>query len=43
MIPTESRIVDAMKQDSQTLLIIDEIEVDIQLDESLFSLQELSW
>lgn len=43
MIPTESRIVDAMKQDSQTLLIIEEIEVDIRLDESLFSLQELSW
>jgi outer membrane lipoprotein-sorting protein len=43
MLPTESRIVDAMKQDSQTLLIIDEIDVNIQLDESIFSLQELSW
>jgi hypothetical protein len=43
MIPTESRIVDAMKQDSLTLLIIDEIEVNIRLDESRFSLQELSW
>ncbi|MBI9100915.1 MAG: outer membrane lipoprotein-sorting protein [Spirochaetales bacterium] len=42
-IPIETRISDKMKRDSETIMIIHELEVNIRVDASLFSLDELSW
>lgn len=36
-------IKDEMKSDSQTLLILTSLQTDIPIDDSIFSLQELSW
>jgi len=38
-----TRISDKMKKDSETLMIIDELEIDVPIDEDKFSLEELSW
>lgn len=42
-IPIETRISDKMKRDSETIMAIEDIEVNVRLDASLFSLDELSW
>jgi outer membrane lipoprotein-sorting protein len=42
-IPMEMVISDALKRNSSTTVVIDEIEVGIPLDEETFSLEELSW
>ena len=39
----ETRISDKMKSDSDTVLIVKELEVDVILDDDIFSLEELSW
>ena len=39
----KTRISDKMKSDSETLMIIRDLEVDIRLDDDVFSLEELSW
>ncbi len=43
VLPVETRISDKMKRDSETIMILDELEVDIRIDPALFSLDELSW
>ena len=40
---SESRISDKMKKDSETIMKIDSLEVDIPLDKNLFSLENLTW
>lgn len=42
-IGTHLLISDALKRNSSTELVLEDIEVDIPLDDSLFSLEELSW
>ena len=42
-IPVETRISDKLKQDSETIMVMDELEVNVRLDSDLFSLDELSW
>ena len=39
----ETRISDKMKRDSDTVLIVKDLKVDVPLDEDIFSLEELSW
>jgi outer membrane lipoprotein-sorting protein len=41
--PTKSRIEDKLKKDSQTVMGIDTLQVDIPLDDDLFSLENLTW
>ncbi|MBN2658779.1 MAG: outer membrane lipoprotein-sorting protein [Spirochaetales bacterium] len=43
MIGVETRIVDKMKTDTETIMKINDIEINIRLDNNLFSLDELSW
>lgn len=42
-VAVKTRISDKMKVDSETVMIIHELEIDISLDPDLFSLEELSW
>ncbi len=42
-VATETRISDKMKTDTETIMILDELEVNIRIDDDLFSLDELSW
>lgn len=42
-VPMEMVISDALKRNSSTTVMIEEIEVGIPLDEEIFSLEELSW
>lgn len=42
-VPTHIKMVDTMKKNSSTEFIIEEMEVDLRLDESIFSLEELTW
>ena len=42
-IPTDIIMEDQLKSDSSTELIIEEIDINIPLDPSLFSLEELTW
>jgi len=42
-VAVKSRISDKMKKDSETLMFIDELELNVPLDESIFSIRELSW
>ncbi len=42
-VATKTRISDMMKSDSETLIIISDLKVNIPLDERIFSLEELSW
>jgi outer membrane lipoprotein-sorting protein len=42
-VPTHIKMVDTMKKSSGTEFIIEDIQVDIPLDPSLFSLEELTW
>ncbi|HAK47073.1 MAG TPA: outer membrane lipoprotein-sorting protein [Spirochaeta sp.] len=39
----ETRISDKMKSNSNTVLIMKDLKVDIKLDDEIFSLEELSW
>jgi len=43
MVGTETRIVDKMKTDTETIMKIMDLQIDIRLDDNLFSLDELSW
>ena len=43
LIPVRLEMSDLMKKDSRTVFLIDTIEVDIAVDESLFSLEELTF
>ncbi|MGE4453088.1 MAG: outer membrane lipoprotein-sorting protein [Sphaerochaeta sp.] len=43
MLPKESRIEDAMKRDSATWMVLSTLDVDIPLERSLFSLENLTW
>ena len=43
LIPVRMEMSDLMKKDSRTVFLIDTIEVDIDVDESLFSLEELTF
>jgi hypothetical protein len=38
-----TKIEDKMKRDSATEMRIDHLEIDVQLDPSIFSLQNLTW
>ncbi len=42
-LPKESRIEDKMKTDSATLMVLDSLAVDIPLDRSIFTLENLTW
>lgn len=42
-LPFETLISDALKRNSSTRIVIDEIELGLRLDDDLFSLEELSW
>ena len=43
LIPVRLEMSDLMKQDSRTVFVIDTIEVDVPVDENLFSLEELTF
>ncbi|MCF7934572.1 MAG: outer membrane lipoprotein-sorting protein [Spirochaetia bacterium] len=43
VLATTTRISDTMKADSQTLMIIRELQVNVPIDSRIFSLDELSW
>ena len=43
LIPVRMEMSDLMKKDSRTVFLIDTIEVDIEVDENLFSLEELTF
>ena len=43
LIPVRLEMSDLMKKDSRTVFLIDTIEVDIEVDENLFSLEELTF
>lgn len=43
IIPTHMTMVDTMKKNSSTELIIEEMKINVSLDPSLFSLEELTW
>lgn len=40
---TVSRISDTMKSDSETIMVIEELEIDVRISDDIFSLDELSW
>ncbi|MGH0053365.1 MAG: outer membrane lipoprotein-sorting protein [Sphaerochaetaceae bacterium] len=42
-LPKDTRIEDAMKHDSATLMTLNTLEVNIPLDENLFTLENLTW
>ena len=42
-VPMETRVSDALKRNSSTVMTIDTIEIDLRLRGDLFSLEELSW
>lgn len=42
-IAVETRISDKMKSNSETLLIVKDLKVNIRIDDEMFSLEELSW
>ena len=42
-IASETQIVDTLKRDSSTRMIIDELNIDIDVDPSVFSLDNLTW
>ena len=42
-IPVRTSISDALKKDSRTIMITQEIQIDIPLDSGLFSLENLTW
>ena len=43
IIPTRLTVEDSLKSDSRTEFVIEDIEIGIDLDPNLFSLQELTW
>lgn len=40
---TKTKIVDKMKKDTETIMILNNLTIDIELEDDLFSLDELSW
>jgi outer membrane lipoprotein-sorting protein len=42
-IPMQTRISDKMKKDSETVMVLSELKINIEIDDSKFSLDELSW
>jgi len=42
-IAVETRIIDKMKTDTETIMLITDIKINIPIDDSMFSLDELSW
>ncbi len=42
-IPNETKIIDTLKRNTSTIMKIDSIEIDIALDENLFSIDSLTW
>ncbi len=42
-IPKETKIDDAMKQDSSTMMTFDTLQINVSLDANLFSLENLTW
>jgi len=42
-IAIETRIVDKMKTDTETIMFISNIKINIPIDDSMFSLEELAW
>lgn len=43
VVPIKTRISDKMKEDSETVMVVDDLEINVPIDESRFSIQELSW
>lgn len=43
LVATETRISDKMKTDTETVMILSDLKIDIPLDDNLFSLDGLSW
>lgn len=43
MVAIETRVSDKMKTDTETLMILNDLKIDIPLDDNLFSLDELTW
>jgi outer membrane lipoprotein-sorting protein len=43
MIAVETRISDKMKTDTETIMIISDLKINIAIDDEMFSLEELSW
>ena len=42
-IAVETKIVDKMKTDTETIMFISDIKINIPIDDAMFSLEELSW
>jgi outer membrane lipoprotein-sorting protein len=42
-IPKETKIVDTLKRNTSTIMKIDSIEINVELDEDLFSIDSLTW
>ncbi|MBI9098504.1 MAG: outer membrane lipoprotein-sorting protein [Spirochaetaceae bacterium] len=43
LVATETRISDKMKTDTETIMILHDLKIDIPIDDNMFSLEELSW
>ena len=43
MIAVETRIVDKIKTDTETLMVINDLHINVPIDDKMFSLEELSW
>ena len=43
MIAVETRISDKMKTDTETIMVINDLKINIPIDDDMFSLEELSW
>ena len=42
-IAVKTRVSDTMKKDSETLMVLTDLDIDVPIDESVFSLEGLSW
>ncbi len=42
-VAVETRISDKMKKDSETLMVIEDLKIDVPIDADMFSIRELSW
>jgi hypothetical protein len=43
LIAVETRISDKMKTDTETIMVISDLKINIPIDANMFSLEELSW
>ncbi len=43
LIPVETRISDKMKRDTETIMVLENLKINISIDPEMFSLEELSW